>query len=456
MNAMRLLAKLWNYRNFRIKNPEIGKCIDELEKNQWRSDYEIKELQWRKIKRLLRHSYESVPYYREAFDKMGIRVDDIQTPEDFRKIPILTKDNLRSNLNQLLAAGYDSQMLEFSATGGSTGIPTKYYHDDNYIAYRTALKARNYSWTGYRPGDYMFKIWGSSFDVKNASPGTSIKRFINQILYPTVIFPAFEISSSMIHQLIDDIWKKKPSVIEGYTTPMVFIGNYIINHNIDLAKAEIKGIVNAADTLHKHQREILEQAFRCRVYNKYGGRELSDVAMECDRGGFHVADDVVYFEIIREDGIPAREGEMGKIILTSLTNFCMPFIRYQIEDIAMPKNGACICGRGLSLISSIEGRIQDLIILKGGKFLAGEFFPHLFKDFDIEKYQVIQESLDLLNVYIIRGKNLSDDDVRYIKERINEYTGLRQIVFHFVESIPPSPSGKFRFTISKLENSFNE
>ncbi len=435
--------------------PSRFKYFHELENNQWLSPKDIKELQWHRVEKIIKHSYENVPYYRTLFDQIGINLKDIQTPEDFRKIPILTKNDIRNNFSQLLATGYDPKDLELSATGGSTGEPVRYYHDSNYKAYQSASTARVYNWvTGYHRGDCEFKVWGSDIDIKHAVSSRSIKKFIKNAIHPVIFYPAFQMSQTMICQFIDDIWKKKPSIIAGYTTPLVFIGDYIIKHNINLSKAGIKGVISGSETLFPYQRRILEQAFYCKVHNYYGSREMGNVVFECGKGELHVFDDIIYLEVIGGNGEPSKENEIGMIVLTCLTNFCMPFIRYQIEDIAIPESGACICGRGLSSISAIEGRVQDMIILKEGKFLAGEFFPHFFKDFDIKKFQVVQESLELLNIYIVRGKNLYDDNIVYIREKISEYTGIEQINMHFVDSIPTSPSGKFRFTISKLKNPY--
>jgi len=436
------------YHNFKLyRQPFLKKCIEEFEHNQWLSQNEIRQIQWNKLKIILKHAYKNVPYYQQLFKRHNILPEHIEDETDFRKIPILTKKDIRDNLEDLIARNFHKSEMVKSASGGSTGEPVPFYHDYHYSLYRMALKFRNLRWTGWEIGEPRIKLWGSSFDVDLAA---GVKSKIFNCLDNLIILPAFKMSKANMLRFIKKIKHVKPKIIAGYTMPLITLAKYVNYLGEDLRGLRMKGIVNAAETLYNHQRELLRNTFYCKVFNKYGGRELSDIAHECRNGSLHINTDWVYVEFVSDEGKPVRNGEMGNVILTALSNFGMPFIRYKVGDLAVPSGKECICGRGLAIMEKIVGREQDMIVLKGGDYLPGEFFPHLFKDFDIEKFQVVQESLNLLNISIVKGKNFHSQDLEYLKRKIREYAKGIEIKFSFVEEIEVSRSGKYRFTISKV------
>jgi len=216
----------------------------------------------------------------------------------------------------------------------------------------------------------------------------------------------------------------------------------------------LKACLTSAEKIDPERKNTIAEAFRCKVFDVYGGRELSTIAMECGCGGYHVADDIHYLELLDDEGRPAEPGETGQIIITSLTNFCMPFIRYQNGDMAAAAETGCECGRGLSRLESIEGRIQELIVTPSGKCISGVIFPHLFKDFDIRLYRVEQNRVDGMKVYIVPGAKFSKEDLEYCRTiMMKNFEGM-EIGIELVRDLKPSSSGKFRFVVSTVKNPF--
>ena len=422
--------------------------LNELLNNEKLTQEEIKILQIQKINNLIQHAYSNCNYYADLFDKKGIK-PKISSFKDFQNLPILTKTNLKENLSGLKARNYSDRDLLKMGTGGSTGIPTHFYQDKRFLEYVHAHKVRNLLWTGWQPGEWDFRLWGSAFDVKKS------KKIKSQLLYLLLrwkVYPAFEISESLILKFVEDIKKYKPSVIQGYTMPLVIVAKYLSEHKISFGYIP-RAVINCAETLYDPAREVIERGFRTKVFNRYGGRELGDISHECNFGNMHINQDLVYVEIVDDQGNLVDDGQMGHILLTGLENYGMPFIRYKVEDMGVFKRGeeSCRCGLNSKIIDRVLGRSQDIIKLSRGKYLAGEFFPHLFKDFDVEKFQVIQEEIDLITIKFVKGPNISDADIRYLKNKIDKYVQEAKVVFEFVEDIPTSPSGKFRFTISNIK-----
>ena len=165
----------------------------------------------------------------------------------------------------------------------------------------------------------------------------------------------------------------------------------------------LQGVICAAEKVLPFQREVMERVFGCPVFNTYGSREFMLIASECEKHeGLHVNVENLIVEIVKEDGTYAREGETGRIIITDLHNYGMPFIRYEIGDLAVFTERRCSCGRGLPIIEDVVGRSLDMIKTPEGKIVPGEFFPHLMKEFkEILKFQVIQETLENLRIRMV-------------------------------------------------------
>lgn len=417
--------------------------------DEHKSREEISQLQLNKLKKLLKHASEYSEYYKTLFQKIQFHPDDLKKAEDIQKIPFLTKDILKEKLPLLKSSYFSEDDLVKSGTGGSTGVPTHFYYNKAFSRYTLAMKIQNLFWTGWKFGEWIFIVWGSAFDVKKSA---ALKSKLGNYFFGRRIYPAFNINDDMIKQFLVDIEKYKPAIIQGYNMPLVIVAKYIVKNNITFSYAP-KGVVNCAETLFDPQRKLMEQAFGCKVFNRYGGRELSDVAHECKYGNMHINEDLTYVEIVDDNGKPVPDGEMGNIILTGLENFGMPFIRYQVQDMGIlaPKDKKCECGLPFRIMAKVLGRSQDIIKLKDGRYLAGEFFPHLFKDFDVKKFQVIQETIDLIIIKFVKGPDIKDAQIEYLKNKIQEYIGSAQLQFEFVEDIPTTKSGKFRFTISKVE-----
>ena len=437
----------WIYeRATELRNRQFAAARKELEEIQWWDQKRIREWQWSQLLKVVDHAYRTVPYYRTLFDRIGLRPSPSMDVADFKRIPILDKSTLRARLRDLVSTSFRRDQLTLSATGGSTGEPTKFYYDHSFSLYRRALKIRNLQWTGWEIGDFRVLIWGSDFDI--ATP-TLKSRLLDAFVFRRAIIPAFQLAPESVSALIALVNKYDVKVIEGYNSALCFIAEEMLQKGLFFGRP-IKAVINAAEKLFPYQRSLFQEAFGCRIHDKYGGRELSDIAYECEQGGFHINQDMVFVEALKEDGSDCKSGEVGRLVVTSLRNWGMPFIRYEIGDLAVPKEGHCPCGRGFNLLDRIEGRVHDLIRLPDGRSVAGEFFPHLFKDYDIKRFQVVQESLDYVVIKIVPGNAFEDKSLQSIETVLARFFPGVHFNIVFVTEIAPGPSGKYRFTISHV------
>jgi phenylacetate-CoA ligase len=200
---------------------------------------------------------------------------------------------------------------------------------------------------------------------------------------------------------------------------------------------------------------MIEEAFGCKVFDKYGSREFSGIAYECEAHmGHHVVGEGYIVEILK-DGKPAAPGEIGEVVVTDLNNYCLPFIRYRIGDLAeaVDSNELCGCGRGLPRIGRIEGRVQSIIIGSKGQYVPGTFFAHLLKDYDhaIRQFQIVQTDRGAITFKVVKGKRFSDETLQQVVGVLHQFLGSdMNIAVEFVENVDMVRTGKRLATVSKL------
>ncbi len=416
-----------------------------LEKSQWWKPEQLEEFQNKKLRALINHAYKNVPYYHRLFRKLGLKPEDIKTKEDLKKLPILTKDDIRRNLSELLAKNIPKSRYIVAHSSGSTGEPLKYYVDKRAYSIGWAQTFRCWSWAGYSLGDPYVKI--------SLNPRTKISKKIQDLLFRcTYIY-----IRSVDKNSIDYYYRlmQNATIIRGYASAMYTIANLIKEYVDNPEFPRLRAVMTTGDTLFPHYRRLIESVFQCEVFDGYGG-ESTPIAFECNsHSGYHICDESVIVEVLRE-GEEVSDGELGEIVFTSLYNYAMPFIRYNIQDVGRPSVDSCSCGRGLSMLKSVEGRNTDIVVTPTGKFLIVHFFTWLFEYIEgVDQFQVIQKKIDELNIKIVRNNKFTEKDLQYIISQIRKEVGdCMNIDVEFVDSIPPTRSGKRRFVISKVPLSY--
>lgn len=423
---------------------------EQLRRTQWLGAAEVRVLQETRLRHLVRHAYRHVPYYRETFDRLGIDPDGIRTLADLVRLPILQKDDIRRNLHfDLMADNHDKRRMLAITTSGSTGEPLTLYAEKTQLEMRWATTLRNLEWTGYRFGDRQVRLWHSTLGLTRRQ---AFQERLDALLSRRTFFPAYEMNERNIERYIDFLARKRPALIDGYAEAFHLIANYLRRNRVDGIRP--KGIVSSAQTLPAESRAVIEEAFHARVFDKYGSREFSGIAHECEaHAGHHVNAESYIVEIV-VDGRPARPGETGEVLVTDLNNLCVPLIRYRLGDLATASDLECPCGRGLPLIGAVQGRTQAIIIGRNGTFLPGTFFAHFLKDFGhvVRQFQVVQERLGAIRFKVVKGPRFSAASLEEILATFRRYLGEdMEIEVESVEHIPLGRTGKHHHSISQLE-----
>jgi len=426
--------------------------LEEALENQYKPPEELARLQLDRLGRLLRHAFESVPYYRDLFRDLGATPEDIRTRKDFEAIPPIGKAEINANAERLKARNYPKGNFVATATGGSTGEPLRFFWDRASFDYRRVGEYRFYSWVGMELGDPHVFIWGAPSDINKTKAlyGRVRNYFLNKHWVD-----AFALREETIRAALALINRVRPVVVTGYANALYIVARFAKDNGIRVASPA--GVVSCAELLFPHQRALLEEVFGCRVFNRYGCREVCDIGQDCRSSReLHLAIDNVVVEVTREGkSLPA--GEPGEILITDLHNFAFPLIRYRIGDVGRMSDASCDCGLTLPKMQMVEGRVVNAISTPDGRALAGEFFPHLIKEYPgVRQYQILQPKLDELIVKIVPANGSAQGAGAELKQKIARAVGPQvRIELQYVSEIPLEPSGKHLFVKSAVPLKFD-
>ncbi len=304
--------------------------LDELEKNQWLNRSRIEDIQWKKLKRLLTHCRENVPFYRERFKAAGFDPERMTSMEDFKRIPVLTREDISDSGESMLVENRGDHGLLSKSTSGSTGVPLKFKYDRDAYEWHMAALARSNRWAGWDFGETEVYIWGVPPYKRTAS--RRIKEALHHMVIRRKKIDTFSLNDENMEKKIREINAFRPRVVIGYTSAIYELARFARSRRLRCHSPQ--GVVTTAEKLYPHQRSMIEDAFGARVYDRYGCQEAMMLAGECDaHNGLHMNIDNYVIEILK-DGTEAPAGESGEIVFTDLNNYSMPFIRYKNGDLA--------------------------------------------------------------------------------------------------------------------------
>ena len=434
-----LLQKRWH--------PLSHRYLREFQKNEFASPETIGTVQLESLKLLLRQAATRVPYYRNLLRAHDIDPSRVRSFGDFVRVPILTKAIVREHARDLLASDADPQGLIPNASGGSTGKPLQFYQDRKYWDYAYASQWFIHSWWGIRPGETTALIWGNDRDL----PAKNWKEALAARICQERVCNAFALSEEKMEAFARGLHSWQPLFIAGYASALHLFARFVLER--PALKIRPHAVKSAAEVLYDDERALIEKAFECPVHDFYGSREVNNLAAECPaHTGLHVNALTRYIEIVDEAGHPMEPGLTGRVLVTDLVNYAMPFIRYENEDLACWGASRCRCGRPFPLLAKVLGRKSDFIVTPAGKLIHGEFFTHLFYDMpQVIKFQVVQESLTEMRLRVVLQPDTDLLSLERLRERLGSALGDGVACrIERVKEIERLPSGKHRFTISKV------
>ena len=408
--------------------------------------------QWLGLKGIVDHAWKETPFYRRRLGALGFEPDDLRSWDDLQKLPILTKSDIRHDLDSMVARSSSPRSLLKKKTSGSTGVSLNFMVDDASNQWKRGVALYRDQWTGWRPGELRAMVWGNPPDTR-----TVRQRLRRTLLDREFYLDTLRMDESMMHSFARRILKRNPTLLFGHAHSLYLFARFWKQGNYPVYR--FKGILSTAMMLHPHERLEIESVFGPAVYDRYGCEEVSLIASECEgHRGLHTNTDSLVVEILEETS-GGGEAEGGRIIVTDLTNTGMPFIRYEVGDRAETSSEDCVCGRSYPLLRRVTGRIADYLLTPDGYWVSGISLTENMATLipGVEQVQIVQDEIDRLTIRIVPSKDYGDESRRLIGDLVSRRFGSS--MRHHVDitgRIPQERSGKYRFSICRVQGSPNE
>lgn len=423
---------------------------DMLSRTEWLSRDELGAYQDQRLRAIVTHAYETVPYYRRRFDERRLKPADVRSRADLSRVPLLTKEDIRANFRDLRSRAVPQRSMRMGHTSGTTGTPLTVGYDRDTVWMTYAVFDRHYRWAGCRMGRDGDRIAVARGNVivpldQKGPPFWRRNRRQNQLL-----LSSFHLSKANLPAYLDALAEFRPAVLDGYPSTLYILAKYLLSRGETFP---LRAAVTSSETLYDFQRSAIEQAFACRVFDYFALAERAVFSSECDRHeGHHIAMEYGLAEVVDPDGLPVSPGTAGRLVGTTLHNMAMPLIRYVTSDLTSLPDRQCSCGRGLEIMEDVTTKAEDVLTLSDGRLISPSVLTHPFKPLDcIEGSQIVQKAPDHVVIRLVPGHDyrpsLSDHLVHEFKLRLGHEV---RVEVHLVPGLEMSKNGKFKWVISEV------
>ena len=422
-----------------------------LRELQWRPAAELEARANQRLQALVRHAHAHVPYYRDLLREAGVGPGDIRSLADLSRIPTSRKEDLRpDSTGRVLADNLPARRRAHGSTAGSTGMPFRFYADrvasETWLASYLLFR----EWAGAPLGSTLVWIPGPAHGSVTATYLARLRSAAVQLALGerTIALSDFEPDAGELRSRILRLAGDRAYAIWGFPSYVARIAAQLLESGSELP-AYPRVVFTYAETLSLLNRRAIERAFRCRVVNHYSAWEVLHLAQTCPDHPdlLHVNTERAIVRLVRADGAPARPGEPGRVIVTDLANYVMPFVNYEIGDWAVPGE-RCPCGRGFPTLAGIEGRLGEVLRTPSGRTvlpialcrflnIGVRAHPYLWE------YQAVQTAPDRVVFRLVPTPRLTSEVAERLRRELESFLGPGvAVTLERVDRIPVEPSGK--------------
>ncbi|MFZ6030843.1 MAG: phenylacetate--CoA ligase family protein [Chloroflexota bacterium] len=433
----------------RLRGSKVGSVYARYQRED-RQRQATLETSLQQLRLLLAHCRQSVPYYAEQMRQFSGHFQD--SPATYlTQFPILSKALLRQNFERLKSTDLGQRRWYENTSGGSTGEPARFIQDRCYWDYETAAQMLSCEWAGQVYGEPALYLWGFAGDIAHGQRG--LKWAVNRFIAHNDLVNAYRMTPSVMQSVVERLNHRPPRLIVAYANVIYELALFVERGRIPL-RPQV-AILTSGSTLHDFMREKVEAVFGCKIFDRYGSREVGDIACECEaHAGLHTFPWNCYVEIADDAGNLLPPGVEGNILVTSLVNFAMPLLRYQIGDRGvLSPDEACACGRRGQRLRYVSGRINDTFRRADGTLVSGGYFTRLlyYRDW-VAKFQIVQKGFQAITFRLVKTDvPCRPEELEEIRRQAQAAMGEGcQVDFEFVEDIPVGVSGKHRYTICEI------
>ena len=425
-----------------------------LHSEHW-SKEEHEAYQLAQLKELLTYCDEHVPFYQQLFKKYRFDPRAVRAVNAIKALPFLTKKDIQSKYDEFIPQGIKKENLIHRSTGGSTGTPLTVYADLDFLARDKANTVYYMQIAGFNPFDFKsIRLYGDKIPQDLVSSKQFWFEKDNKL-----IVSCYHFAQEHFPLYVEAINRYQPDYIHSRASAIYPLSQYICQHP-DALKINVGAVYLDGEFLNDAQRDVIEKAWGCRVYNIYGHTEGCTVGISCNHSRLlHFMPQVGILELLDDQGQEVtQEGAVGEMVVTGFNNRVFPLIRYRTFDMAINTQQKCACQRNYRMIKSLEGRMQDFVINKSAKAipLAPAVFNYNDMDWQgIRQFQVEQQQVGVLNFKVVRETSCQES-ASSMKDRIIQafnkiFNNTFDINLEFVDDIARTRIGKFRYLEQRLD-----
>lgn len=427
MNAFKLLLGLQRF--------PVQQAFSIHNKLKLLTEQELVAYQEERKRSIVEYHLQNNPFY-ERINK-GLK--------NWEDIPLLNKTDIQRPLSEIITPEFFNKPLYRNNTSGSTGIPFHFAKDKFCHAMTWAYIFKKYESIGLR--------YGQSLQARFFGIPLSRKKYLKEKakdwVASRVRFPVFDLSDQTLEKYLARFYKTRFEFIYGYTNSLVLFAKYVRSKNLILKDVcpSLACCIVTSEVCSADDRKLLSEAFGVKVINEYGAAELDLIAFEDNEGDFILNEENLFIEILDDQGQPVPPGVEGEVVVTSLYNKAMPFIRYRLGDRVVLKDYK---KNGRRVVESVKGRVNDVALLPSGKKSPGLTFYYVSKSL-LESSGVIKEFIikqvnpDEFVFEYVATTPLSAEQEQEVQRLMDQYLepGLRAVFVH-VDKIERTAAGKFK------------
>jgi phenylacetate-CoA ligase len=456
--------------NYLMNRRDILTHCRRLRKSEWFPESALREMQFERLKRVVKHSAIYNPYYKGIFKRIGLEPGDIKCLEDLRLIPPLSRqeviDHHQGMVDVRLQASvpfaerskrpsgepipfgrFRKHKLVRNTSSGSTGAPTVFFEDGSRTALNWAYERRLKDWFGIAPGAKEARMVRLTTMYDPGSRTLALRRS----LWHQMILPGMNLAEQHYAFSAEWIRRYRPTVLFGITSALTGLADHLQRNGVSLATPSLRLVVTWAAPLYEHEKKRIEEAFGCPVTNIYGSREIGHIAALCPRGSYHINQENL---IVESEKVGVGPEDTEELIVTHLDISPMPFLRFRMGDVGATVSSTCACGRTLQVLTGILGRTGEVFIAKDGRMISPNFWGRVFMSDQhpghISRFQVVYTKDKNLRIRIVKGAGYSAGTEKYIRGIVREnFSADTKLDFEYLEEIRPQVSGKYQLVVNE-------
>lgn len=401
----------------------------------------LEEYQMNQLVRLLAQAKATVPYYGRLFAEYGFDPHDLSSLTDLSRIPVLEKDTVRTAGTEMLSTAVSRRGLRVSHTSGTTGKPLQFWEDPSVSQKEMAFIFHQWARVDYKPGEPRVELRGPV--IRGGSEYNPHLRVLR-------LSPAIHGKETTVSHL-EKMRTFGARFLHGYPSAIASFAFSIKQQGLKVP-FNLRAVLFASEAVYTWEREVVQEAFNCRVFSHYGCAEKVILAAECEES--------VSYHCLPQYGVTEFEPDTGAIIATGFVNTVFPFIRYKLTDrVSLPtKDGCHECGRSyFPVFERVEGRLEDFLIAADGTPISPAIVTHPFKDLkSVRETQIIQDDIDRIvlraTLWPDANTDLVKQELQYLQKALKAIVGCSNVAVEIVDTLPKEASGKFRWIISNISS----